>query len=91
MTWKRFLAVVVVLAVMAPLGWRIVRQGDRIERRLLRTGGGIVQAAAQRPRRTLAVFGATVGVIWLGIGVAALLQRCEGSSEPSPNGRDIGR
>ena len=66
MIWKRILLMVVVL-VAAALAWRVAVRGEQLERRLLRAGGGLVQAAAQRPRRTLTAFAIVLGGVWLGV------------------------
>jgi len=44
-------------------------RGERLTDRLLRFGGRIVQAAAQRPNRVAAGFAAVVLLVWLAIGL----------------------
>ncbi|MCA9052318.1 MAG: hypothetical protein KDA75_00710 [Planctomycetaceae bacterium] len=66
MIWKRVLLTIVVAAAAA-LAWRVAVRGEQLERRLLRAGGGLVQAAAQRPRRTLTAFAVVLGGVWLGV------------------------
>jgi hypothetical protein len=44
-------------------------RGERLADRLLRTGGRIVMAAAQRPNRVAVGFASAVLLIWLAIGL----------------------
>ena len=74
MLWKRILLTIVLLGA-AVLAWRIAVRGDRLEQRMLRTGGGIVQTAAQRPARTLTGFAILLGGVWLGVAGFSWLQR----------------
>lgn len=58
-------------------------RGDRVEQRLLRSGGRLVQTAVQRPTRTAKLFAAAVGIAWGGIAAGILWQR--GRRDPPRN------
>lgn len=73
MTWKRNLLIANVLLI-AMIAGRVLVRGERLERTLLRTGGKLVQVAAQRPGRTLGVFGCLLGATWITVAGATLWQ-----------------
>jgi hypothetical protein len=74
MVWKRAIFVLALIAV-GIAGWRIAIRGERLETRLLRAGGRVVQAAVERPKRTLTIFGLALGSVWCGVGIAVLASR----------------
>jgi hypothetical protein len=63
--------------------WFFLGRGDRLEQRLLRTGGRLVQTAVQRPTRTAKLFAVAVGVAWGGIAAGVLWQSAK--REPPRN------
>ncbi len=90
MTRKLLLGLAAVLGSGAIL--LLLPRGDRVEQRLMRSGGRMVQMAVQRPSRTAKVFAAVVAVAWGGVAAGVLWQRLHRSvprnessrSEPCP-------
>jgi hypothetical protein len=72
MARRWLVAAIIMLAIVG--GYVLVRRAERVESRLLRTGGRAIQMLAQRPTRTLTIFALGVGLLWGGIG---LLSVCE--------------
>jgi hypothetical protein len=76
--WRRIAwggtAIVAITAAVLVIAF-CLRRGDGLERRLMRVGGRMVQAAAQRPRRTAIAFATLLGVSWTGLAIAAWMQR----------------
>lgn len=89
---KRLLLIAVALPLGGAAALWLVPRGDRVEQRLLRSGGRLVQMAVQRPRRTAQVFAAVVAIAWGGVAAGLFWQRAKQSpprTEPPRN--ELGR
>jgi hypothetical protein len=76
---KRIVLLAVVLALGGAAALWLAPRGDRVEQRLLRSGGRLVQMAAQRPSRTAKIFAAVVAIAWGGVAAGLLWQRAKQS------------